>query len=262
MTTVKIKQGDLQRGIVLFLETEAGAPVTNLNEAAEITFDMRPAATETKTITGRAATITDLAAGEITVDLEATDTVNPGLYLAEVLVEWQANEPQTFPADGFIEIYIVPDLQETPARTAARVRVETAAATGSDPALDSAAVAGILERARRADTAGRAPGDDGWVETYDVLDATIEAWEAKAAAAACRTDLTRGSLKVARNQVLDNCLRMAAMLRARRTGSAAMTGPNGNKVIDQVYVGNGPDLVEPAGIPGAAGRFSDEWTDL
>ncbi len=255
--TYKIKQGDLQRSLRFTLTDAAGTAVEGLNGAVTRKFSMRPAGDDTLKITDRAVTVVDEATAVVEIDLAGADTDTPGLFLGEIHVEWTAGEVQTYPVDGHIHIFIERDLAETPARTQARLRLELAAATRQDPELDAADVDAILDRARRADMDGRAPGATGWVETYDLTDATIEAWEAKAAAASCRTDLARGSLRLARQQVIDNCLRMAAVHKARRRGSAAMTAPHGRRVPAMLLV-NGPDEYLD-GVPGAAGRPGDDW---
>lgn len=250
--TLKVKQGDLQLPVPLTLTQSDGTPV-DLTSAHAVTINIRPVGNDTITIPGRTCTIDTPTAGEISFAWQTGDTTTPGLYLAEVLLEWVAGEPQTFPGDGFIEIYIEPDLQETPTRSMARTRLETAAATRMDPALDAATVAGILDRARRSDTSNRAPGATGWVETYDVLAATIEAWETKAGLAACRTDVEAAGVKSARSQIQQNCLQMAAMLRKRRTASTPMVGPNGDATAAALPVGNSDWEPDETGA-GATGR--------
>lgn len=252
--TLKVKQGDLQLPVPLTLLDDAGAPV-DLTEALSVKVNIRPVDAAAFTVTARPCNVDNAVAGEISFQWDTGDTSNPGLYLAELQVEWVSGEPQTYPGTGFIEIYIEPDLQETPARSVARVRLEAAAATSQDPVLDAATVAGILDRARLADTSGRAPGDTGWVETYDVAAAAIEAWETKAAIAACRVDVEAAGVKSARSKVHENCLRMAATIRRRRTGSATMVGPNGDPTVAALPIANSDWEPDDTLTPGAGGRL-------
>lgn len=257
--TLKVKQGDLQLPVPLTLTDSLGAPV-DLTANPAVTITIRPIGSDTALVTNRTCTIDTPAAGEISFTWAAGDTDTPGLYLAEIQVEWVTGEPQTFPGDGFIELFIEADLQETTARSMARTRLELAAATKQDPALDAAAVSSILDRARRADTSGRAPSDTGWVETYDVLGAAIEAWETKAGLAACRTDVEAAGVKSARSQIQENCLQMASMLRRRRTSSTAMVGPNGDKTQASLPVGNSDwEPTDMAGRGAAGSRQVVPW---
>lgn len=259
--TLKVKQGDLQLPVPLTLTDTAGAPI-NLSglPAGAVTINIRPIDSETPLFTGRVCTVDAPTAGEISFSWETGDTATPGLYIAEVQVAWLTGEPQTFPGDGFIELFIEADLAETAARSMARTRLELAAATRQDPALDAAAVSSILDRARRADTTGRAPSDTGWVETYDVLAAAIEAWETKAGLAACRTDVEAAGVKSARSQIQQNCLQMAAMLRRRRTSSTAMVGPNGDATQASLPVGNSDwEPTDTAGRGAAGSRQVVPW---
>ena len=257
--TLKVKQGDLQLPVPLTLTDSLGQPV-NLTANPAVTITVRPIGSDIAIIINRACTIDTPAAGEISFAWDTGDTDTPGMYLAEIQVAWVTGEPQTFPGDGFIEIFIEADLAETPIRSMARTRLELAAATRQDPALDAAAVSSILDRARRADTTGRAPSDTGWVETYDVLAAAIEAWETKAGIAACRTDVEAAGVKSARSQIQQNCLQMAAMLRRRRTSSIAMVGPNGDATQASLPVGNSDwEPVDTAGRGAAGSRQQVPW---
>lgn len=259
--TIKIKQGDLERPIYLTLTDSEGAAV-DLTAADSVKFSMRAVDGvdgDAPLIDERACGMVDAAAGEISITLQAADTETAGLYLAEVLVYWTTGRPQTFPADGTLEIYIVPDLAETAARSDARRRVEIGAATENDPALDSETVAQILDRNLRVDSDGLRITDTGYVESYDILNAIAEAWETKAGLAACRTDISApGGTKIMRSQVADNCLRMAAQYRRRRNGSAASIGPNGREIPqDLIPVANGADILLEFGEAGGAGGTVD-----
>jgi len=68
-------------------------------------------------------------------------------------------------------------------RDEARTRLGSMVSASTHPALSDDQLDEFLDAARIVDTDGRAPIDDGYVETFDLNYAAAEAFEAKATAA-------------------------------------------------------------------------------
>lgn len=69
-------------------------------------------------------------------------------------------------------------------RDTARLRLADMVSASTPPVLDDNALDTALEAAKVVDPTGRAPIDDGYVETFDLNYAAAEAFEAKAIRAA------------------------------------------------------------------------------
>lgn len=109
-------------------------------------------------------------------------------------------------------------------RDEARTRLGSMVSASTPPVLDQAALDAALDAARVVDSDGRAPVDDGYVETFDLNYAAAEAFEAKAVQAAA-TDAgglesftSEGSaFKRRPGTGYDGFMALAASFRARST---------------------------------------------
>lgn len=155
--------------------------------------------------------------------------------------------------------------------TEAQVRalLELHAHPSADPALSADDVSAIVAGAKRADLEGRAPSETGWAETYAGAAAVAEAWEAKAAIAARRVDISRGGESVKRSGTLEACLRMARLWRGRAGGgSASGLSPAlaaRQALVGALPIGNLPEPEWPDVPAGGGGQTgypgSDTWAD-
>jgi hypothetical protein len=128
----------------------------------------------------------------------------------------------------------------------------------ADPALSTDDVDALVAGAKRADVNGKAPTDEAWVPTFNGPAAVAEGWQAKAAIAARRVDISRSGESVKRSSVLDACLRMARLWAGRGgLGSAAGLSPSlaaRQELVGVLPIGNLPEPeVGGYGAGGAAG---------
>lgn len=105
----------------------------------------------------------------------------------------------------------------------AQARIEEDTQWQSAPALSSGEIARLLLRARTTDSAGREPGDAGYVATYterSVRAAIAVGWQWKAGKAIALTDVAVGDVRVSgRGNLHGYCLAMA-----RRFGGGQIAG--------------------------------------
>jgi len=106
MADFTLKTGDTSPSIAATLTDSAGRGV-NL-AGATVRFQMATA--DYTTVVDAAATIRDADMGRVAYDWQPGDTDRPGDYLAEWRVEYSDGSIETFPAGGFHEIQILPDL--------------------------------------------------------------------------------------------------------------------------------------------------------
>lgn len=92
---IKLKQGDTGIGLELTLENEGAADLTN----ADVLFFMG-----NHTIY---PTILDAVNGKILVTFDAEHTETAGKYKSESKVIFNDGKVETYPNDGYVEIYIL-----------------------------------------------------------------------------------------------------------------------------------------------------------
>lgn len=109
MTTYNVKQGDAGTFTPQsFLEDGAGAAV-NL-AGATVRFVMRAHGADTAKVAAAAEVVGDGSTGEVRYEWQAADLDTPGVYRAEWEVTYTGGAVETFPADGYITVVVVPDL--------------------------------------------------------------------------------------------------------------------------------------------------------
>jgi hypothetical protein len=106
MADFTLKSGDTSPAIAATLTDSSGQSVNVAG--ASVRFQMATA--DYSTIVDAAATIRDAGAGRVAYEWQPGDTDRPGDYLAEWRVEYADGSIETFPAGGFHEIQILPDL--------------------------------------------------------------------------------------------------------------------------------------------------------
>ena len=87
-----------------------------------------------------------------------------------------------------------------------RLRRMTAAA--ESPALTDQEITDLLTLWARPDSAGRLPGDTGWVPTYDLNGAAAEGWRWKAGKVAGNFNFAADGQTVSKAELIEHCLRM------------------------------------------------------
>lgn len=105
----------------------------------------------------------------------------------------------------------------------ARALLETMVASDAEPSLTEGEVDRLVDLARRADTYGLAPSDDGWSETWDLRYAAAEGWRWKAGKVAGAYSFGSDSQSFQRQQMHAMCLAMAKMY-ASGLGSVSLAG--------------------------------------
>ena len=118
----------------------------------------------------------------------------------------------------------------TEAQAAARIAALCAA--NSDPALTAPELIQCVEAARRADSAGLAPGAAGWVPTFDLWAGAALGWELKAAKVAGAFDFSAGGESYSRSQMLRHFQAMAKQCRAKQSVTISLVGRTGNSGAD------------------------------
>lgn len=101
---------------------------------------------------------------------------------------------------------------------AARARLESMVAAASVPTLDEAEITELLALARRSDTDGFLPDDDGWTGTYDLNAAAAEGWRWKAGKVAGKFSFGTDGQNFNRADMIRACQDMATTYRNRITG--------------------------------------------
>jgi hypothetical protein len=109
-------------------------------------------------------------------------------------------------------------------RADAIVRVQQACAYDQPPAVDPETVEHAVDAAARPDRHGRPvqqhdDPDRVWLPTYDLNAACAAVWDAKAAQAASRFDLSIDGQTLDRSQLIAHCRTMAATFRSKRLGT-------------------------------------------
>jgi hypothetical protein len=92
----------------------------------------------------------------------------------------------------------------------------------NEPELTEADLDQLLAENKIADSFGRSPEDEDWVETYDLYKAAAAGWLLKAARKANTTETNPDSLEIT-SHVLDNCLKLADEMRKRGLASVRIT---------------------------------------
>lgn len=91
----------------------------------------------------------------------------------------------------------------------ARARLESMVAWSTAPTLTEAEVDDLLDQARRADSDGLAPDDDGWTPTWHFASAAAAGWRLKAGKVSGEFSFTSDGQTHHRNEVHEMCLAMA-----------------------------------------------------
>lgn len=104
-----MKRGDLLPELVATLRDGGTKQPVDLSSATSITA---VAAIGGGTLFSRA--VTGNSEGEVTVPWEEGDTSIVGTINVEFLVTWPGSKPQTFPADGYIEVEVTENLTGLP----------------------------------------------------------------------------------------------------------------------------------------------------
>lgn len=104
------------------------------------------------------------------------------------------------------------------ARADAIAYVELHADTTSTPALTTAEVEGLVDRCALADSAGTAPGADGWQATYWHARAVQRALELRAVRAGTITDMATDGTTITGSQLAVALNREAARWGRRAAG--------------------------------------------
>lgn len=96
----------------------------------------------------------------------------------------------------------------------------------------------ILERFPTPDADGLRPDESAWVEGYDLNAAAQEIWGQKAAAAACKVDLSADGVSRSLSQLNTQALKMAAFYGARRRPGTIVleVEPSGPEELDPEVV--------------------------
>ena len=90
----------------------------------------------------------------------------------------------------------------------------------TEPVLAEAELDELLVQSSAADPDGLAPGDEGWVPTYDLNAAAAAGWLIKAGRASALTEAD--STGVVTSKVFDNCRAMARAYGAKCVGSVRL----------------------------------------
>lgn len=109
----------------------------------------------------------------------------------------------------------------------ALARLERMTAASEEPALSSEELADLLGLSEIADSNGVAPGQDGWSPTWDLNRGAAEGWQWKAAKVASRFDFQADGASYHREQVMQNCERLAGSYRRKITSDVSLPGPLG-----------------------------------
>jgi hypothetical protein len=106
LTLVPIKQGDLEPLIAVTLQYSDGTPVVLSGATVQFRFS-----TYTRTeLFVRDAIIDDINTGDVSYAWQAGDTDLAGVFLAEFVVDWPSDRPQTYPNSGYLIQVIEPKL--------------------------------------------------------------------------------------------------------------------------------------------------------
>jgi hypothetical protein len=108
MTRVTIKKDDLLPNIRATL-TDADGSAIDLTLASGVRFVMKKPGATTSKVNASASVVTP-GSGVVQYTWSGTDTNTSGVYYAEFEVNWGGGVYQTFPASGYLEVEIVPDL--------------------------------------------------------------------------------------------------------------------------------------------------------
>lgn len=107
----------------------------------------------------------------------------------------------------------------------ARLLIESMTAYDSEPTLTDTQVALLVERARRPDSDGLLPSDDGWTGTYDLNAAAAEGWRWKAGKVAGSFTFASDGQTFNRADMVKACQEMARTFRDRVVGSIPILPP-------------------------------------
>ncbi|MBX3293165.1 MAG: hypothetical protein KF881_09785 [Acidobacteria bacterium] len=88
-----------------------------------------------------------------------------------------------------------------------------------EPTLTEEELEDLLGTASKQDAAGLVPGDDEWEPTYDLNRAAARVWLVKAARASATVEAASEDTGTATSRVFQNCLAMARLFSAKRSGT-------------------------------------------
>lgn len=95
------------------------------------------------------------------------------------------------------------------------------------PTLSVGQIETLLDLARRPDTDGLVPSDEGWTPTWNLNAAAAEGWRWKAAAVAGDFTFSTDGQSFSRSDKIRACLDMARMYSGRVAGSVPLNVPTG-----------------------------------
>jgi len=103
-----LKQGDTHQSMVVALCYDDGTPI-DLTDST-VRFIMVSAAGAT--VTDRPVTVSDASNGQVTIDWQAEDTAEAGLFTAEFEITTPFGKKQRVPGDGYLTVEILPRLAD------------------------------------------------------------------------------------------------------------------------------------------------------
>lgn len=109
MSNFAIKQGDTSPKLVAQLKDGDGEPI-NLVDTQVIEFHMMNADTDEVVIEDSSASVDDGENGVVSYDWKSGDTENEGHFKAEFEVVWNSGKIESFPNQGYIDVYIDRDI--------------------------------------------------------------------------------------------------------------------------------------------------------
>lgn len=107
MADFTLKAGDTSPSITATLTDENDQPVTLTGSTVRFHMASSPGAEPT---VDTDAEVTSGETGEVRYTWTPADTAEHGLYYAEFEVTYSDNSVETFPNDGYITVYIAPQL--------------------------------------------------------------------------------------------------------------------------------------------------------
>lgn len=104
----------------------------------------------------------------------------------------------------------------------ALARLERMVSADVSPTLDVDEVADLLEMAKVADDEGRAPSDEDWEPTFNLIPAAAEGWRWKAGKSVPKFGVTLDGETLNRQQVYAHCLKQAEDYANRNIGTVGV----------------------------------------
>lgn len=105
----------------------------------------------------------------------------------------------------------------------ARLRLESMVAHDVEPALAFGDIEDLLQLAKREDSEGRAPDDDDWEPTFDLVAAAAEGWRRKAGRVVPRFGVSVDGDTLQRQQIYAHCIAQADLYARQVLGTISVT---------------------------------------